>query len=169
MAMQYAWTCRCCGKQYDTLPLSYGTDAPVPWSNLPEAERAARATLTADFCRIDERHFFVRGCIEIRVIDLRESFVWSAWVSLSKENMKRALELWDQSGIDDEPPKFGWLCSSLPTYPQTMGLKTHVHFRSELRPLIEIEPTDHPLAKEQRNGMSVERVQEIAAALQHHH
>jgi hypothetical protein len=167
--MQYAWTCRCCGKQYDTLPISYGTEAPAQWFSLPVSEREVRAVLTADFCRIDDKDLFVRGCVEIPVKGLNETFVWGAWVSLSEESMDRALELWDAPVIDLEPPRFGWLCSSLPTYPQTVGLKTHVHFRPKLRPRIELEPTDHPLAQEQRNGIDVARVEEIAAALQHRH
>jgi hypothetical protein len=32
-----------------------------------------------------------------------------------------------------------------------------------VRPYIELEPTDHPLAVEQRNGISVDRVAEIYA------
>ncbi|WP_308294565.1 hypothetical protein [Streptomyces sp. RKAG290] len=35
------------------------------------------------------------------------------------------------------------------------------------RPLIELEPTDHPLAVEQRNGITLDRVREIAEAVQH--
>ncbi len=35
------------------------------------------------------------------------------------------------------------------------------------RPLIELEPTDHPLAAEQRAGITLARVQEIAETLLH--
>jgi hypothetical protein len=34
-------------------------------------------------------------------------------------------------------------------------------------PLIELEPTDHPLALEQRSGISVDRVAEIYAIMMH--
>ena len=37
-----------------------------------------------------------------------------------------------------------------------------------MRPLIEVEPSEHPLAVEQRQGISVERVAEIAATLPRH-
>lgn len=36
-----------------------------------------------------------------------------------------------------------------------------------LRPLVELQPTDHPLAVEQLEGMTVARVQEIAELLLH--
>ena len=53
-------------------------------------------------------------------------------------------------------------------YPETMNLKTRVHLRDQgIRPFIELEPTDHPLAVEQRQGISVARVAEIYAMLMH--
>jgi hypothetical protein len=64
------------------------------------------------------------------------------------------------------PPKFGRLCNNISLYPTTLNLKSHLHLRGGgSRPSIELEPTDHPLAIEQRRGISVERVEEIAAAL----
>jgi len=63
------------------------------------------------------------------------------------------LELWDAPARSEEPPMFGWLSTNLPPYPQTVNLKTSVHLRNDgLRPFIELEPTDHPLAIEQRDG-----------------
>jgi hypothetical protein len=45
-----------------------------------------------------------------------------------------------------------------------------VHLRSGgRRPAIELEPTDHPLAIEQREGISIARVEEIAAQLMRRH
>jgi len=50
----------------------------------------------------------------------------------------------------------------------TVALKTLVHTREVgRRPFIELEATDHPLAVEQRSGISIERVQEIAEAVLH--
>jgi hypothetical protein len=44
-----------------------------------------------------------------------------------------------------------------------------VHLRGGgIRPFIELEPTDHPLAIEQREGISLERVKELAALLLRH-
>jgi hypothetical protein len=49
-----------------------------------------------------------------------------------------------------------------------LNLKTHVHARPVgQRPFIELEPTDHPLAVEQRSGITMARVREIAAAMLH--
>ncbi|WP_239620717.1 DUF2199 domain-containing protein [Bradyrhizobium sp. I71] len=62
---------------------------------------------------------------------------------------------------------FGWLSAELPLYPRTENLKTRLHLRDGIRPYIELEPTDHPLAVEQRRGMSVDRVAEIYAYYAH--
>jgi hypothetical protein len=49
-----------------------------------------------------------------------------------------------------------------------VNLKTRVHLRDGfIRPFIELEPTDHPLAVEQREGISVERVAELYALVVH--
>jgi hypothetical protein len=53
-------------------------------------------------------------------------------------------------------------------YPETLNLKTNVYTQPVgVRPFIELEPTDHPLAIEQRTGISWERVQEIAELVLH--
>ncbi|WP_240944597.1 DUF2199 domain-containing protein [Micromonospora thermarum] len=49
-----------------------------------------------------------------------------------------------------------------------MNLKTEVHTdQVGARPHVVLEPTDHPLAVEQRTGIAVARVQEIAELLLH--
>lgn len=164
--MDHSWTCRCCGKQFSTLPLSFASAAPDPWFAIPEAERNKRALLGSDQCVIDDRQFFIRGCLEIPVLGLSEPFDWGVWVSLSQSNFERVGELWEIDVRENEPAFFGWLCTGLSVYPQTFGLKTKVHLRnSGRRPFIEVEPTAHPLAQEQRGGMTLQRVEEIAAAL----
>jgi hypothetical protein len=95
-------------------------------------------------------------------------FTWGVWVSLSLENFERMLELWETPGRESEPPYFGWLSTALPCYPDTLNLKTHVHTRPVgERPFIELEPTDHPLAVEQRNGITMARVREIVECALH--
>ena len=167
--MEHAWTCRCCGRQFNTLPLDYAFEAPDQWFTVPEAEREARTRRSSDVCIIDREDFFVRGCVEIPVVGMSETFIWGVWVSVSRESFIRIHELWDAVVIENEPPKFGWLCNNISEYPNTLGLKTLLHLRTgNKRPAIELEPTDHPLAVEQRDGMSIERVEEIAALSRRH-
>src|SRR5262249_41970681 len=60
-------------------------------------------------------------------------------------------------------PFFGWLCTRLTCYREsTLLLKTMAQFRGNgLRPAIELEPTDHPLAVDQREGISLRRAWEF--------
>jgi hypothetical protein len=162
------WQCGSCGEWHDGFPLAYGPPAPVLWFTIPEDERERRALLSSDLCLIDEQHGFIVGNLEIPIIGSEKHFSWDAWVSLSLPNFKRAFQLWEQPGRESEPPYFGWLSSLLPGYPETLHLKTMVHTREVgRRPRIELEPTDHPLAVEQRRGITWERVQEIAELVLH--
>ena len=164
--MNHAWTCGCCGKQFNTLPLDFACAAPDQWFQIPEAERESRARFSDDVCLIDDKDIFVRGCLEIPIIGKNDRFSWGVWVSVSRESYARIVELWNAPVIEDEPPKFGWLCNNMSVYPATLGLKTNLHLRDGgRRPLIQLEPTDHPLAIEQQTGISIKRVEEIAAAL----
>jgi hypothetical protein len=77
--------------------------------------------------------------------------------------------VWNTEGREAERPYFGWLSTELALYSEgTTNLKTNAHTRPVgKRPLIELEPTDHPLAVEQRTGITQDRVREIAMAVLH--
>ena len=148
--------------------MSYGPNAPALWYTMPEEERDKRAELTSDLCFIDDKYFFILGRLEIPVLDAKEVFAWLVWVSLSEKSFARTMVLWEIAGRESEPPFFGWLSTSLPCYPDTLHLKTNVHTRPVgERPFVELEPTDHPLAIEQREGITMKRVQEIAEEVLH--
>jgi hypothetical protein len=150
--------------------LCFGPWAPVLYETIPGEQRAARAELTDDVCAIDNEHFFIRGNLNLPIIGNSEHFSWLVWVSLSRQNMQRMLETWGRPGREAVPPYFGWLSTSLPGYPDTVNLKTNVHTCPVgIRPLIELEPTDHPLAREQREGITWERVLEINSLAEHGH
>jgi len=117
---------------------------------------------------IENKHFFVKGLIQIPVVDMNETFGWGVWVSLSEKNFRRLTELQGDAYLLDEPPYFGWLSSRIPGYPDTLNLKTNVHFcKLGDRPHIELEPTDHPLAVEQRSGITRARAIELAQLVMH--
>jgi hypothetical protein len=168
--MDHTWTCRCCGKQFSGLPLDHAFTAPDQWYGRPEAEPEGHSKLDPDLCVIAQQDHFVRGCLEIPILGREEKFVWGVWASVSERSFRRVLELWEASSLDDEPPLFGWFCNTIKIYPPTLGLKTSLYLRAGgIRPAIELEPTDHPLAVEQRHGISLQRVEELAAALMPRH
>ena len=159
--------CKCCGEEHTGLP-TFAFAFPIQYLDVPESERDARVFLTSDTCVIDDEHFFVRGCLEIPVYGSDDPFVWGVWVSLSEPNFFRFQELLDVEVRSQHGPFFGWLCSPPKPYPDSLHLKTQVHLRDRgIRPSIVLEPTDHPLAIEQREGISSERVAEIYEVMIH--
>jgi hypothetical protein len=162
------WRCRCCGDWHDDLPFHYGAAAPAAWYELPEAERAARTELTSDVCLIDGTAGFLVGNLEIAVRGEADHFSWDVWVELPLADLARAHELWYTPGREAEPPYRGRLATALPGYPDTRGLAVRVQTREVgRRPRVELEPCDHPLAAEQRDGITLDRVQEIAETVEH--
>jgi hypothetical protein len=153
--------CHLCGGWHEGLPLDYAYDAPYHWSENLRSD--ADSFLNSDFCVIRKHDFFVRALIEIPVIGSEHPFRWGVWTTLSKSNFDKMTSLWDDPKLLDEPAYFGWLSNSIDLYPETLNLKTNVQSRKvEERPYLLLEPTDHPLAIEQRTGITVERVREIA-------
>jgi hypothetical protein len=118
---------------------------------------------------LDGQHYFLRGRIEIPIQGHAEPFVWGAWITMGKADFERALLHWDTPGREGLlEPVVGYLSSVLPTYPDTLNLLGRIHMRPVgVRPAIELEPTDHPLAVEQRMGIAWSRVEEIAAHVLH--
>ena len=131
-------------------------------------ERERRCLLTADTCVIDGEYFFVRGSIEVPVVGYHEVLSWGVWTSLSEKNFRHFEELFEDEDRAQHGPFFGWLSSHIHLYPETVHLKTMVHLRKVgTRPYVELEPTDHPLAVEQREGVTPERVAEIYEGMMH--
>lgn len=161
------YRCRRCGEWHDELPFTYHAAAPAYWSS----ERAADpgSVLGEEQCVIEPDQFFVRGLVPLPVTDDERDFEWGAWASLSQDSFERMSAVWEQPGRERERPVFGWLATELSVYvPSTSNLKTIVHTQPVgLRPLIELEPTEHPLAVDQREGVSLARVQKFAELLLH--
>jgi hypothetical protein len=167
-----AWKCPGCGGQHDDLPLSYATVAPATWNSLADDVRE-RSALFDEACVV--RHaggktdHFIRANIELPLNDVAGGrFLWTVWCSLSAANFQATVDAWDVSGREASAPMFAWLATELPVYPSTLNLRARIHTRPVgQRPVVELEPAEHPLAVEQRRGITMSRVQEIAAAVLH--
>ena len=148
-----SYVCSCCGQTHEDLP-DLAFDKPAYAHDVPEKQRAERVRIDDDFCVVDEQHYFIRGLIEIPLQGQTETFGIGAWVSQKPENFWTYVEHFDSAEIG---PFFGWLSNDF-TFGgvSTLHLKTMVHFQGKgLRPKIELEPTDHPLAMAQQAGLSL--------------
>ncbi|HEY2148850.1 MAG TPA: DUF2199 domain-containing protein [Pirellulales bacterium] len=162
------WRCQKCGVEHDDIPLCFGIEA--PWRAIvPEREFAQRVTLSPDQCVVDKEHFFIRGHVQIPIHEYPEPLAFSVWSSLSERSFLQMCELWESPDRASDPPYFGWLCSAIPIYPSTIHLKLSVRPRPPGQtPLFIVEPTEHPLAIDQHNGITIERWNELAHQLLAH-
>jgi hypothetical protein len=167
------WRCSCCGQTHGGLfdlvlakPDAWpGADKPRPnWEVATSSN-----ILTEDFCILEGEHFFVRCLLRLPLVDKPDSsLTFCIWSTLSRANFDLYLDTFDGGEQGGLGPWFGWFSNRLIGYPDTFNLKCHVQPRADRqRPLIELEPTEHPLAIEQRAGITFDRVLEIYALSGH--
>jgi len=164
----FSYKCASCSEIHEGSP-SFGFASPWQYQMLSEDQRLNIAKLSEDVCIIkdtDQVDFFVRVCLEVPISGVDEPFIWGVWISISESNFIRYCETWNNP--DETDRYFGWLCSKLSLYPDTIGLRTLAHPRSKgQRPIITLEPTEHPLSVDVRNGLTIRRAQEMAEQLMH--
>jgi hypothetical protein len=165
--MTRPYLCSVCGQNHDGVPLSWGPNAPDMWAALPPEGREERGEVGSDQCVIDEKHFFIRGRIEIPVLDTGELFAWLVWAEVSARNFLSMFDMWTVEGRETTAPYEGRLANNLTLYADsTLGLHVKLHTRPVgQRPFIEVVE-DHPLFREQRDGVSHHQVQAISHRLQ---
>jgi hypothetical protein len=155
-----AYQCSICGDTHQGLP-DIGFRWPDPYFGVPEEERPRRILATEDTCVIDNEDFFIRGVILIPVLGETSEFGLGVWVSQSQENFETYINNFDSPDIG---PFFGWLSNRIPFYDQdTWALKTMARFQgSDQRPVIDVEPSDHPLSRDCSEGISLDRAWQYA-------
>lgn len=167
--MGYAWTCACCGWRFDDLITSIACRMPDDVHDLSEEERTARALTTEDFCTLDGDRHFVRSVLEVPITGSDAPFLWGVWAAVSHATIRRAGALFDVGADESEPRPAAILANRVHGYPGSLGLRGRLRFRPlPDRPRLLLEPGDHPLALDQRQGITVARVQEIIRPFVHH-
>jgi hypothetical protein len=162
------WLCPCCGQKHGGV-FDLACDRPDFWQggeSKPNSEiRTSNNVLTEDFCILNGEHFFVRCVLPIAISGTPDtSFRFGTWATLSRANFDHYVDNFDGGQQGNLGPWFGWFSNRLKGYPNTLGLKCRVHPRDgRQRPNIELEPTDHALAMEQKNGISFDRLLDLYA------
>jgi hypothetical protein len=164
----FSFKCASCSRIHEGSP-SFEFAEPWQYQMLPEDERLNNAKSGPDLCIINTAghfDFFIRVCLEIPIRGIDQPFLWGVWISVSESNFRRYGDTWDNPVVTDE--YFGWLCNKLSPYPDTLGLKALAHPKTNgRRPMITLEPTDHPLSVDFRDGLTIERAQQIAEQFMH--
>ena len=158
--LKVSYTCSCCGEVHDDLP-DISFDMPGYAADVPEEEQEDRVKLDEDLCVVDGEYYFIRAVLKIPIHDNDEDLGFGVWVSHKKENFETYLNNYDTSEIG---PFFGWLSNEFMFGGKpTTSMKTMAHFQGNgLRPVIEVEESDHPLSVAQRNGISLDDAWRIA-------
>jgi len=165
------WKCHSCDEWHTGACLDFSYDAPCYWSDdQVEANQfetfgdyeLPKTFLNEDLCILNGEHFFVRGIIHLPIIGTAETFRWGVWGSLSKENFRSLLSMYEDPKREELEPMFSWLSNQIDEYEDTLNLKmyAHIHEPNE-RPTFELEPTEHPLSQEYYHGIAPERVKDI--------
>jgi hypothetical protein len=171
--LENPWSCASCGETHQGI-FDLACARPEQWQDgeqkVSNAEvLTSKHFLSEDFCILDGEHYFVRCVLELPLIGLEgQGFGFGVWSTVSPKNFPLYVDSFDSGEQGHLGPWFGWFSNRLKDYPETLNLKCQVRPQAgRQRPLIELELTDHPLAIEQRQGISVERLMAIYDANGH--
>jgi hypothetical protein len=78
------YVCHECGQSHEGIPLSFAADFPDQYANMPLEDRDNRSIIASDQCIIDSV-FYVRGLLEIPILDSDEIFLWGLWANVKEE------------------------------------------------------------------------------------
>jgi hypothetical protein len=159
--------CDTCGGEHDLSEMEPSYTFPDAYLAVPPEERDTRATVGSDECRVHDGpatdpRYFLRVLLPMPVRGEHDACAWGVWAEVTEDAFVRTRELWDDPTQDAEPPFEATLANALTGYSETLGLPGQITLTGPA-----IVPTfmlagelDHPLAREQRDGVHPERVVE---------
>lgn len=168
----FSYICACCGEKQSGSP-SFAVQVPPFLEGIPGDEFDARVEYDDDLCIVragtgqEDDLFAIRVMLEIPIHGVATPFSWGVWVTQSRENFHRYIEGvgTDQRGLGS----FGWMPMVLSYYQgdhaglPVRNLACDVNFQEiNMRPKISLHEADHPLYRDQRDGISWDRAVEIA-------
>ena len=158
------FTCTICGRFHEDELLDVRAGLPQEIFELSEDERERLAAIdpSGDFASLVGDRHFVRSLIELPLRRDDRCFGWGVWARLSRADVAEIAARWnDPDAAGSAYP--GWLASELPAYGRTRDLPGTVRLRSvDELPAFELADASHPLAVEQREGISLDRARELA-------
>jgi len=148
------------------LPLTFGNDFPDYYFSIPVEERETRIEIKESLCVVDGKHFFHRGRLTIPILDHDQNLVFNVWTSISEGNFIKRNDLWNNPERVNEEPYFGWLQTTIPTYGDTLNLKT-IAIESEVGviPTIKMIEEGHPLTFDQEKGIVFEKALQVVGVI----
>jgi hypothetical protein len=146
--------------------MDIGFAKPAAFFAVPAPERAQRCALTADWCVIDDRRFYLRGCLYVPVPDAKDFFGWGLWARVAKRSFQRYVALYSADGSEERPFRGRLSVEDRAGYEGLDGQAVMVQLRTATeRPSFTLARCRHLLYQEQRQGITLHRVQEILTTL----
>jgi hypothetical protein len=159
---EFGFRCSSCGAWHTHMP-DLAFRAPLFW-NEADRSRTPDDVLTSDLCILGG-HRFIRCTLRIPIVGRDANLGWGIWISQSHENFDLYRR---EADAHHGYRSFGYLANRLPIYPDTLNLSTMAVWQSAgNRPLVEIEPSDHPLFKDAVDGISLDRAVRFAELVLH--
>lgn len=148
--------CPTCGKTHDEWP-SITFNSPANYYYLSDKEKKEIAELNSDFCEI---HYegqiarFIRVILVQKVNDACSNLDYGLWVSLSEKSFLDYTENFNNQ--NHETSYFGWLCSAIPRYEDTLSIPCDVETKTgNSRPeIFPHQDFDHQFVRDYYNGIS---------------
>jgi hypothetical protein len=158
------YTCTICGRFHEEEMRDVRAGLPEAIFALPEDERATRAVISpgGDFATLDGEHHFVRALLEVPIPAEDDVFGWGVWVRVTEADVADLAMHWvDEESVGRSYP--GRLATQLPAYGATLDLDGTLTLRSVDRlPTFDLDDAEHGLAREQRQGIALDRARELA-------
>lgn len=131
-------------------------ERPAQFYAVLEDERSSRIKSTDDLCTIDGRDFYVRGVLEVPVVDHDDEFHWGVWAQVERADFERYVQAWGDDTEDAMEPFDGRLANRVRAYRDSEGLRITVRPRGGgTRPALLVRDDGHPLARDQREGITL--------------
>jgi hypothetical protein len=161
------YQCSCCSQEYEDLPLTFGNDYPDYYFSIPANERENRVEKEESLALWTMSIFFIDAGWPFRSRDTNQNLIFNVWTSISKENfIKRNDDLWNNPARVNEEPYFGWLQTSIPTYGNTINLKTvAIENDAGQIPSIKMIEEGPPLTDDQEKGITFDKAMEIVGQI----
>jgi hypothetical protein len=165
--------CSSCGaKHHGLFDVAYGKPDAWPGSveKSPNVEvLSARHVLTEDFCILDGRYFFIRSVLRLPIRGAAGAALGlGVWCGLMEEKFHAYVESFDEGLQAHFGSWAGRLSNRLRGYPDTLNLRVRVWpSEGRRRPQVTLVDDDHPLAREQCDGVTFERLLDLYAAHGH--
>lgn len=142
--------------------MTFGNDFPDYAYSVPPDEREKRIEIEESLCVVDGGHFFHRGRLTIPINNHDQDLIFNVWTSISESNFWKRNDLWNDPDRIKEEPYFGWLQTTVPTYGDTLNIKT-IAIENEVGfiPTIRMIEEGHQLTIDQENGISFDKALEI--------